>query len=116
MSEHREQVAVMQWARLAERSYPNLRLLHAIPNGGARHIATATKLKAEGVKKGVPDLCLPVPCGEFHGLYIELKAKGGRMTAEQERWLDDLARLGYFAVMCIGADSAIKTIEGYLDQ
>jgi len=33
-------------------------LYFAIPNGGNRNIITATKLKREGVKAGVPDLCI----------------------------------------------------------
>ena len=34
-----------------------------IPNGGSRHPAEAARLKAQGVKAGVPDLCIPVARG-----------------------------------------------------
>jgi len=78
MSEHQEQCALMRMCRLHERKYPGLELIHSIPNGGARHIAVAAKLRAEGVRAGVPDIFLPVPRGSAHGLYIELKRKGGR--------------------------------------
>lgn len=50
-----------------------LALLHHIPNGGARSKATAGRLKAEGVKAGIPDICLPVPKNGYGALYIELK-------------------------------------------
>lgn len=68
---------------------PELRWLHAIPNGGYRDKATAGKLKAEGVKRGVSDIFLPLPMrgpivgGSYQGqelqthlycgLYVEMK-------------------------------------------
>ena len=73
MSEHDEQSAIFEWAALMQGAYPELGLLFAIPNGGKRDKATAGKLKAEGVKAGVPDMCLPVSNGKYHGLFIELK-------------------------------------------
>ena len=54
-----EQVALFGWAEYNEAYYPELRLLYAIPNGGHRHKAMSAELKAEGVKPGVPNLCLP---------------------------------------------------------
>ena len=65
-TEHEEQALVIQWAELHKRTLPGLELLHAIPNGGDRDVRVATKLKAEGVKAGVPDLLLPVPASGFH--------------------------------------------------
>jgi hypothetical protein len=66
-------------------------MLFAIPNGGARHKAIAGKLRAEGVRAGVPDICLPVPRGEYHGLFIELKRpKGGHVSEEQEAWISEV--------------------------
>ena len=55
-SESQEQKALFQWAGLAEQKYPELKLLHHIPNGGIRDIRTAANLKKEGVKRGVPDI------------------------------------------------------------
>ena len=60
MSEHQEQKALIQWARLNQQRFPELDLLFAIPNGGLRNIRVARKLKSEGVKPGVSDLFLPV--------------------------------------------------------
>ena len=58
-SEHVEQVRLFAWAKYACSTLPKLSLLYAIPNGGARHKAVAAKLRAEGVKPGVPDIsCL----------------------------------------------------------
>lgn len=55
-----EQAALMLWAQMHLAKYPQLRLLYHIPNGGSRNAAEAASLKRQGVKAGVPDLCLPV--------------------------------------------------------
>jgi len=68
------QIALFQWVSYQLKRYPELELLYHIPNGGYRYKTTARRLKAEGVKAGVPDICLPVPRGGYHGLYIEMKA------------------------------------------
>ena len=110
-----EQTALFQWARLAENQYPALRLMFAIPNGGSRRDAIeGAHLKAQGVRAGVPDLCLPAPSGPYHGLYIEMKAPGGRVQDSQKWWLAHLAEQGYKAVVCWGFDEARAEIERYL--
>ena len=94
---------------------PELHLMHAIPNGGKRDIRTAAKLKAEGVKPGVPDIFLPVPRGGKHGLYIELKRrKGGTVSAAQEAWIRALTEQGYVCAVCHGATAARDEIEAYM--
>ena len=87
-SEHQEQSALIAWARMTESHWPELALLHAIPNGGWRHPATGKKLKAEGLKPGVPDLCLPVARHGYNGLYLEIKSQKGRVRKEQRWWLE----------------------------
>lgn len=113
MTEHQEQAALIQWFDVQHKDLRGR--LFAIPNGGQRHVAVATKLKAEGVRRGVPDLMLPVARHGFHGLFIELKAKGGRPTKEQLDWLGFLGEQGYMAVVCVGAQAAINTISSYLN-
>lgn len=114
--EENEQIAVFRWAALEESTYPALRFLHHIPNGGQRDKATAGRLKAAGVKRGVPDICLPVPLGGYAGLYIELKAGKNRPTPEQREWLSALTQFGYFAVVCYGFEEAVATITKYIKQ
>ena len=116
-SEADEQMTVMQWARLNEHLYKDLALLHHIPNGGSRNRLEAIHLKQQGVKAGVPDLCLPVPRCGFHGLYIEMKRrKNARVAESQNKWIAALRRQGYFAAVCYGADDAIRLIEAYLSR
>lgn len=112
--EHGEQAALFGWAYFATSMWPELALLHAIPNGSHRHKATAARLKKEGVKRGVPDICLPVPRQGYHGLYIELKVAGGTTSSAQRWWLDRLTAEGYLAVVCRGCDEARWTIHRYL--
>lgn len=112
--EAEEQKALFEWAAWAKRAYPELEWLHHVPNGGMRNKSTAVNLKKEGVKSGVPDIVLPVARGGYHGLYIELKAGGGKTSANQERWLEGLRGNGYMAVVCYGWTAARKTIEAYL--
>lgn len=116
-SEHEEQKAVMKWAAIMSNQYPVLRLLHAIPNGGPRNPVTAARLKAEGVKAGVPDLCLPVARQGYHAFYIELKRrKGGQVKPEQKQWIEDLQAQGNRVDVCRGFDEAIKALLDYLNQ
>ena len=114
-TEHVEQANLIQWAGLASCKYPELRLLYAIPNGGNRHPVTAAKLKAEGVRAGVPDLCLPVPRGTYAGMYIELKRrKGGTVSAEQRVWMEELTQQRYRVEVCKGWEAARDAIVRYL--
>lgn len=112
--EHQHQKALVTWAGYAAGGDPRLRLLYAIPNGGQRTKATAGKLKAEGVRAGVPDLCLPVPVRETHALYIEMKVGAGRATAEQKIWQRELAAAGNAVCIAYGWEAAKDAITDYL--
>ena len=116
-TEHQEQCALFEWAAWMAKQMPELHLMHAIPNGGKRDIRTAAMLKAEGVKPGVPDICLPVPRGGKHGLYIELKRrKGGTVSEAQQAWIRALCGQGYACTVCHGWDAARDEIMNYLRQ
>jgi len=116
MTEHQEQVIVIQWARANRSVWRSLALLYAVPNGGKRDKKTAAKLKAEGVKKGVSDLVLPVPIGIYAGLYLELKIMTGSPTQDQKDWLDLSAAYGHLALCVRGHVQAIAVIEQYLQS
>lgn len=112
--EHIEQVKLFDWLRYQSNINPELVFAFAIPNGGQRNIRTAMNLKAEGVKRGVPDICLPVPKGKYHGLFIELKAGKNKPTPEQIHYIDFLSAGGYKAVVCYGFDEAREVILNYI--
>lgn len=72
-------------------------------------------MRAEGLRRGVPDICLPVARGGYHGLYIELKRlHGGRVSPEQLEWIDALNQQGYCACVCKGWEAAAAEIGKYL--
>ena len=113
--ERDEQELLFEWAEYAACKYPEVALLHHIPNGGRRNAREAHNLRLQGVRAGVPDICLPVPRGGYGALYIELKRKrGGRVSEQQRVWIDALNRAGNKAVVCCGFDEAKKAIEDYL--
>jgi len=102
LSEHQEQALFVQWFR---RTFPDIRIF-AIPNGGARNIVTAGKLKAEGVSPGVPDLFIP----EWL-TWVEMKrARGGSVSADQKDWHQYLVSLGHKVILGFGCDDAINKI------
>jgi hypothetical protein len=92
-----------------------------VPNGGQRSIATASRLKAEGVKRGVPDILIFEPhhkrsklIGWVHyvGLAIELKdGKKGVVSADQKRWMERLSECGWRAEVCRSGDEVIALLS-----
>lgn len=104
----------MQWAALKRGRHPELDALYAIPNGGDRDTRVAAALKREGVKAGMPDLCLPVPRHGYGALYIELKVDGGRVQPRQVEIHSMLEVHGNLVVVAWGADEAIAALEDYL--
>jgi hypothetical protein len=120
LSERDIQSAVFQWRRVRVNQEPRLRWLHAIPNGSQRTGPGWGTALAEGLTRGVPDMCLPVPelahdsNRVFHGLYIEVKTLNGQLTQEQEEWINGLRSMNYRAEICRTVDQTIDTICHYL--
>lgn len=108
--EAQEQEAFFRWASF----YPELRYMYAVPNGGSRNKLEAVSLKRQGVKAGVPDICLPLPKGKYHGLYIEMKYGKNTASDMQKEYIDYLNSVGYRAVICYGFEAARRVITSYL--
>ena len=117
------QKQIFEWANMSIRKYPELKLLNASLNGVKLTSKVAgARAKQGGMKKGFPDLFLPVARKGFHGLFIELKRdenkilniKKGVVSKEQHDWIDELNKQGYLAVVCYGFDSAVCVIAEYL--
>lgn len=111
MSEHHEQAAFFAWAELQK--FDGIELMHAVPNGGARHPAVAGKLKAEGVKPGVPDVLWPLARGGFIGLAIEFKHGDGNPTKEQRERITRLQKEGWCVAVCWDWQAAARMVRGY---
>lgn len=114
-SEHQLQASIISWWAHTHNLYalPEFALL-AIPNGGARDAITGSRLKAEGVRPGVPDLLLAKPVGPYTGLWVELKVGYNKPSDAQFAFIAYLESVGYKASVHWDADSAIKAIEDYL--
>jgi len=114
--ENGAQEALFSWCDIQRHKYPELKLLYHVPNGGKRDARTAQALKRQGVKAGVPDLCLPVARGGWHGLYIELKVGKNKPTEHQREWLKSLRHQDYATAVCYGWEEAAETLASYLDS
>ena len=111
-----EQKQVIRWSQQPSirQLYPELGLLYHIPNEREDKVQAAI-LKDMGVKKGVPDLHLPVPSGKYHGLYIEMKALDGKPDPEQLWWIEHLQANGNACAICYGWQQAMEVLQWYLN-
>lgn len=114
--EDAEQVTLFKWAAFQSGKYPGLSLMFHIPNGGKRDAREAARFKAMGVKPGVPDIFLPLPRGDYHGLFIELKANGGRVSKFQQEFIARLREQGYRVEACFGWEAAAAVVIQYLGE
>ncbi len=115
-TEHAHQTALFCWCALSVGKYPELELLFHIPNGGTRNKIEAARLKAAGVKAGVPDLCLPVARSGFNGLFLEMKKPGEKIKpgSNQDLWAIKLREQGYAVKCCDNWVDAKDWILTYL--
>jgi hypothetical protein len=115
-TEAQEQTTLFQWAGMMAGKWPELRLLHHVPNGGGRNPIEARHLKEQGVKSGIPDIFLPCARGGWHGLYIEMKRrKGGRVSIEQKKMILALRNQDYCVEVCQGWEEARDIITAYME-
>jgi|SRR5665648_14312 len=112
--ESAEQITFFEWARMLQNQYPELSLLHAIPNAGKRNVIQGARMKKEGMLAGVSDIFLPVARCGYHGLYIEMKVKGNTTSASQKWFIGGVTEQGYLATVCFGWVEAKEVLEGYL--
>ena len=113
-SEEEIQIQLMRLVELHQVRCPDLRWLHAVPNGGQRSGSEAGRMKAAGVKPGVPDLDLPIASRGYHSLRLEMKKPGGRVSPDQVIWIAGLRELGHCVQVCWSLDAAWAVICWYL--
>ena len=88
--------------------------LHHFANERKCTVMEGRKLKRMGVKAGVLDFHLAVPCGGYHGLWIELKVGKGRLSKEQVRFIKRKLERGYLAIAVWGHKAAQHVFINYL--
>jgi len=111
-TESNEQIVAMDWLRA---QHPQI-ALHTLHIGNERKASyyAGYIMKRMGVLKGASDLFMAWPKGDYHGLFIEVKSKTGKPSAEQKAFLQRMRDVGYRAEICYGADEVINTIKDYL--
>jgi hypothetical protein len=114
-SEHQLQAFIISWWARSHNLYalPEF-VLFAVPSGGARDAITGSLLKAEGVRRGVPDLILAKPVGPYSGLFLELKVGYNKPTDQQFAFIAYLESVGYKTGVYWDAEAAIGAIKDYL--
>ena len=88
--EHEIQKAICEYLDIRNICY------WAVPNGGKRSKAEAGRLKAEGVKSGVPDLCL-IYDGMYYGLEVKKPATStpkGYLSKNQKKFQESIRLAG----------------------
>ena len=111
--EHHHQVSYFEKLK---KENPLLRsLTFAIPNGGSRNMVEAMNLKLEGVSPGIPDVFHAIPCGVYHGLFLEFKSmnRKSRPSDEQIARMYDLRNYGYAALVVHGWAQAWEAQQLY---
>ncbi len=109
------QQAFFQILALNEQKYPQLKWIYAVPNGGYRSITTAKRMKAEGQKSGVWDVCIPISVVDASCAYIEFKAGKNKLTENQEAFRDHLMnQFEYEFAVCRSVEEALAFVEEYL--
>lgn len=108
-------VHLFRWLRLTRYGgRPIADLAWHTPNGGKRNAREAARLKAMGVKPGVPDVFIAIPRGEHAGLFVELKAGRNGATPSQMATMADLASAGFSVALAMGWVEAAAVIADYL--
>ena len=106
-----EQIAFFEWIALNPRI--KKAAIH-IPNEGRRSWWYGKILKRMGLKAGVSDIFIAIASGEYHGLWVEMKAGKNKTTPCQKEFLINMSNEGYATAICYSATQAINTLEKYL--
>lgn len=111
MTEQRQQEALVTYIQL---QYPKVRYCASLGGQYQQYQSQRRKAVKTGYVKGFPDLQITEARKGYHGLFIELKTKTGRITKYQQEWIDDLNERGYKAECCQGLESALDLVDWYL--
>lgn len=95
------------------RTYPELWNLTYHCMNNPRSKADGSRLKAMGLRAGIPDLNIDLPRGNFAGMRLELKAEKGARSKVQEEWGKKLEEAGFFYYCAHSLEAAKAAIEHY---
>lgn len=107
-------IVFFDYCRAMAHAHHAYSLAFHIPNESKSSIQRRMSMKRAGVKKGVPDICVPVPNDKFAALYIEMKIKPNKPSSEQMQLIRELNQVGNYAALCWSADEAIEMMDKYI--
>lgn len=109
-------IAFFDYCRAMSHVHRGYSLAFHIPNESKSSIQRRMSMKRAGVKKGIPDICIPIPNDKFASLYIEMKIKPNKPSPEQMQVIRELNQAGNYACLCWSADEAIEMLTKYLNN
>ena len=89
-------------------SLPENATFFAIPNGGYRWRNEAARLVGEGMRAGMPDLCV---LSEGTPIFLELKTDVGRLSAVQRQMMQKLEDCGAEVFVCRSLEDAARVLS-----
>jgi hypothetical protein len=108
-----DRYAALRWNRY---TVANRFQAFSIPNDGQRSICAALWHRAQGLRAGVPDVFIPIPSINYHGLWIEFKRdSGSRVSIAQMEWIRQLQDCCYCVRVCRSVDEAINVVTAYME-
>jgi hypothetical protein len=113
VNEQRQQEAIVTYLQL---QYKGVRFCASLGGQYQQYQSQRAKAIRTGYVKGFPDLQITEARRNYHGLFIELKTKTGRITPHQKQWIEDLNERGYLAKCCKGMEEAMDLIDWYLKE
>lgn len=114
-TEDSELIAFFDWLKWQEKLNPVLKVVHHVPNEGKTTLAGGARKKRKGCRAGIPDITCPIPKGEYHGLYIEMKKdRKQKPSITQKELMTILHSLGHCVRMAYTGEEAIKIFKEYM--
>jgi len=105
----------ISYAKLRLRMKDLEELVYSNPNEGKRDPKNASRMIAEGLTKGIPDVFIAITKGIYHGMYIEFKrSEKEKPSPEQAEVISKLRKQGYFVFICHDSRVACELFEKYL--
>ena len=123
MSEKTLQRAVCDYLRF---QYPDVLFNSDMAGAMKLTIGQAVQIKSLRSNRGFPDIAIFEPKGKYHGLFIELKKEGEKLTKkdkvtpisdhvfEQMICIEKLNSKGYLSRFAIGFEDAKSIIDWYM--
>lgn len=109
-SESTIQKAVFNWVKLQKDLEG---LVFKIPNEGKRSLAYGKRMREEGMLAGVFDIFVSIPAHGFHGMWLELKSRNGKISLMQHKFKRKQESMGYYCIVCYDIDEAIENLAWY---